>query len=249
MNKQLKKFVEENEGMIAVADAVSRGEIGDNNPPDPIDEALAEFSDAITEAENWLDGEPVSDEGQMKAVDVILKDIKAAHKAVAAAEESEAKPLHDKWKAAKARYKPTLDDLTRIKKGLTSIVGAYKAKLAAEKERKEREAQAEAAKARRLAEEAAREAAAGDIEAQRAAAALQEEAQSAHKAASAASRDTVKGLRTVHKYEITDGRAAINWIAKNDKEAMGAFMDDYVRRNHQRTSIDGVRSWSEKEAF
>jgi uncharacterized phage infection (PIP) family protein YhgE len=220
-----------------------------NNPPDPIDEALAGYGDAITEAENWLDGEPVSDEGQMKAVDVILKDIKAAHKAVAAAEESEAKPLHDKWKAAKARYKPTLEDLTRIKKGLTSIVGAYKAKLAAEKERKEREAQAEAAKARRLAEEAAREAAAGDIEAQREAAAKQAEAQEAQKAASAASRDTVKGLRTVQKFEITDGRAAINWIAKNDREAMAAFMDDYVRRNHQRVSIDGVRSWSEKEAF
>lgn len=220
-----------------------------NNPPDPIDEALAAYGDAITEAESWLDGEPVSDEGQMKAVDVLLKDIKAAHKAVATAEESEAKPLHDQWKAAKARYKPTLDDLTRIKKGLASIVGAYKAKLAAERERKEREAQADAAKARRLAEEAAREAAAGDIEAQRAAAAMQEEAQAAHKAASAASRDTVKGLRTVQKYEITDGRAAINWIAKNDKEAMGAFMDDYVRRNHHRASIDGVKSWSDKEAF
>ncbi len=220
-----------------------------NNPPDPIDEALAKFGDAITEAENWLDGEPVSDEAQMEAVDVILKDIKAAHKAVADAEKSEAAPLHDAWKAAKARYKPTLDDLTRIKKGLTSIVGDYKAKLAAEKERAEREAQIEAAKARRLAEEAARKAAAGDIEAQREAAAMQEQAKVAQQAASRASSNTVKGLRTAHKYEITDGRAAINWIAKNDKEAMAAFMDDYVRRNHQRVSIDGVRSWSEKEAF
>ena len=30
--------------------------IGHNNPPDPIDEALAPFGDVITEAEVWLDG-------------------------------------------------------------------------------------------------------------------------------------------------------------------------------------------------
>ena len=27
-----------------------------NNPPDPIDEALAPYGDAIEEAQNWLDG-------------------------------------------------------------------------------------------------------------------------------------------------------------------------------------------------
>ena len=38
-----------------------------NNPPDPIDEALAPFGDVISEAENWLDGSPVENEAQMKA--------------------------------------------------------------------------------------------------------------------------------------------------------------------------------------
>ena len=33
--------------------------IGHNNPPDPIDEALAPYVDAIEEAQNWLDGEPI----------------------------------------------------------------------------------------------------------------------------------------------------------------------------------------------
>ena len=63
-----------------------------NNPPDPIDEALAPFGDFISEAENWLDGAAVENEGQMKAVDDLTKQLKAAKKAVEAAEESEAKP-------------------------------------------------------------------------------------------------------------------------------------------------------------
>ena len=56
-----------------------------NNPPDPIDEALAPFGDTITEAEAWLDGSAVETEGQMKAVDALIKEIKAAKKAVEAA--------------------------------------------------------------------------------------------------------------------------------------------------------------------
>lgn len=245
----LKKWKDENEGMIAVADAVSRGEIGDNRPPDPIDEALAPYGDTISEAENWLDGTPVENEGQMKAVDALLKDIKAAKKAVSAAEESEAKPIYDQWKAAKARYAPTITDLDRIAKGLVSILDTFKRKLAAEKAEAERKARAEAERKMREAQEAARQAAAGDIEAQRAAAAAEEEAEAAAKAAQAASKDTVKGMRTVTKYEVTDHRAALHWIAKNDREAITAFVDEYVRKNHRDKVIDGVRVWQKKEAF
>ena len=41
---------------------------GDNNPPSPIDEALAPYGDFISEAETWADGAEVENEGQMKAV-------------------------------------------------------------------------------------------------------------------------------------------------------------------------------------
>lgn len=222
---------------------------GHNNPPNPIDDALAPYGDAISEAENWLDGTAVENEGQMEAVDALLKDVKAAKKAVGDAEESEAKPLYDQWRAAKDRYKPTLDDLTRVAKGLASVVSDFKARLAAEKAAAERKARAEAAAAAREAEEKARAAAAGDIEAQREAAAAQAEADAKRKEATAAGRDQVKGLRTVQKYEVTDHRAALHWIAMNDREAITAFVDEYVRRNHKSLIIEGVRQWSEKEAF
>lgn len=225
-------------------------QIGGNNPPDPIDEALALFGDTITEAEGWLDGKAVENEGQMKAVDALTKEIKAAKKAVEAAEESEAKPIYDQWKAAKARYKPTLDDLDRIVKGLVAAVDGFKRKLAAEKAEAERLARIEAARKMREAEEAARHAAANDIDAQRAAAAAQAEAAEAQRLAQAAAKDTVKGLRTVTRYEITDHRALLNWIARNDRDAITAFIEAWAAKNHKdNQSAEGLRVWTEKEAF
>lgn len=221
-----------------------------NSPPDPIDEALAPFGDTITEADGWLDGTAVETEGQMKAVDALTKEIKAAKKAVEAAEESEAKPIYDQWKAAKARYKPTLDDLDRIIKGLVAAVDGFKRKLAAEKAEAERQARAEAARKMREAEEAVRAADASNIEAQRLAAAAQAEAADAQRLAQAAAKDTVKGMRTVTRYEITDHRALLNWIARNDRDAITAFIEAWAAKHHKENqTAEGLRVWTEKEAF
>lgn len=220
-----------------------------NAPPDPIDEAVAPYQDAIAEAEGWLDGATVETEGQMLAVDALLSDIKAAIKAVMAGEESEAKPVYDEWKRIKARWKPTLDDLDRIKKGLISATDAFKRRLAAERAEAERKARAAAEEARRAAEEAAQAASLTDIEAQRAAAAAQAEAQAAAGRSAQASAGKVKGLRTVHRYEVEDHRAALHWIARNDRDAVTAFVDEYVRRSPASAAIDGVRRWTDKVAF
>lgn len=220
-----------------------------NAPPDPIDEAVAPYQDAITEAETWLDGAAVETEGQMLAVDSLLREIKAAIKAVSAGEDSEAKPVYDDWKRIKARWKPTLDDLDRIKKGLIAATDGFKRRLAAERAEAERKARAEADAARRAAEEAARAASLSDIEAQRAAAQAQAEAEAAAGRAAAASAGKVKGLRTVHRYEIEDYRAALHWIARHDREAVTAFVDEYVRRSAASLAIDGVSRWDEKVAF
>ena len=221
-----------------------------NNPPDPLDEALAPYGDYITEAEGWLDGEPVSDEAQMKAVDAILKEIKAAEKAVTAAQKSEAAPLHDAWKAALARYKPTLDDLGRIKKGLIASVDGYKRKLAAERAEAERKAREAAEAKARAAHEAAIKAQESDLEAQRAAAEAQREAEIAQiEAAKASKAATVKGMITRTFYEVEDHRALLHWIAKNDRDAITAFVEEYARRNHSLgCKMDGLRVWQDKVA-
>ena len=221
-----------------------------NNPPDPIDEALAPFDETRQEAESWLDGKPVETEGQMKAVDALIKEMKAAKKAVEQAEESAAKPIYDQWKAEKAKFAPTLTDLDRIVKGLVAVVDGFKRKLAAEKEAARKEAERAAWEATRAAQEAARLADATNIEATRAVAKAAEEAESAQQAAMAANKDTVKGLRTVTRYEITDHKGLLNFIAKNARDDVTAFIEEWARKNHKQfTNADGLKVWTEKEAF
>ena len=222
---------------------------GHNRPPDPIDAALAPYGDAISEAESWLDGTPVENEAQMKAVDALTKEIKAALKDAKDGQTSEAAPHHDAHKAALARWKPTLDDLARIRDGLVAAVSKFKAKLAEEKKAAERAAWAAADKARREAEALAAKADAANIDAQREAAAAAQAAIDAQRAAQVQAKDTVKNMRKVTRYEITDHRAALRWIAANDREAVTAFIEEYVRRNHKARAIGGVRVWEEKEAF
>ena len=222
-----------------------------NSPPDPLDEAIATDPEALELAEGMLTGLPVENEAQMRATDDLAKRLKAVRKAVEAAEESEAKPIYDEWKATKARFKPTLDDLDRMIKGCAAMVSDFKRKLAAEKAEAERKARAEAEAKARAAHEAAQRAVDSDIDAQREAAMAQAEAEAAQKAAQQASRaNDVKGLRTVTRFEITDHRALLNWIAKNRREDLTAFIEEWARRNHKdNQAADGLRVWQEKEAF
>jgi len=220
-----------------------------NNPPDPIDEALAPYGDAIAEAQNWLDGEPIKNEDQLKATDALLKTIKGALKDLNAARDEATKPLHEVWKAEVARWKPTQDDLNRMVKGLVACQDPFKRALAAQKEAEKRAAWEAAEKAKREAEDAAWAAQASDIAAQREAAEKAAQAQRALEEASAKQKDKVKGMRTVHRYEIEDHRAALHWIAQNDRDAMTAFIEAYVAKNHKDTEIAGVRRWTEKEAY
>lgn len=226
-----------------------RAVIGANNPPDPIDTICAAYEGARVEAENWLDGTPVENETQMKAVDALRKDMREWRIGLEKGQKDATAPLYDAYKAEGARWKPTIDDAQRIERGLVALVDGFKRRLAAEKAEAERKAKAEAAAAMRAAEEAARIADAANIEAVRAAAEAQLEAEAAQRRAAAAIKDTVKGLRTVTLHEITDMRDALHWIAKNDKEAVAAFVTEYVRRHHKTFAISGVRVWTEKEAF
>ena len=224
--------------------------IGHNQAPDAIDEALAPYGDYITEAEAWLDGAAVENETQMKAVDALLKEIKAAEKAVTTAQKSEAAPLHDAWKAALARYKPTLDDLDRMKRGLIAAVDGFKRKLAAQKAEAERKAREEAEAKARAAHQAAMKASETDLEAQRAAAAAQAEAEEAARAAAKASKDSaVKGMITRTFYEVENHKELLNWIARNRRDDVTAFIEEWARKNHSLgAKVPGLRVWQEKVA-
>lgn len=225
-----------------------RAVIGGNNPPDPIEAALAPYSDVLTEAENWLDGVPVANADQLKAVDELTKQAKAARKAIKAARDEATKPLHEAWKAAIDLWKPAEESLETIVTGLVAISGDYKAKLAAQQAESRRAAYKEAERLKAAAEDARNTANAGDLEAQRQASEAKRAAVDAAKHA-AATKVEVRGLRTVRKYEITGHKAALHWIAANDKAALTEFIEAYVAKNHRNVQMDGVRTWTEKEAF
>lgn len=223
--------------------------IGHNNPPDPIELVIAEYDAILTEAQNWADGEPVTDEASMKAVDEIIKGFKSYRSALTKAGKERTEPLHKAWKAEVAAVKVYTDDADLLQSALVALVAPFKTKLAEEKRAAERAAWEAADKARREAEAKAAAANAADIEAQREAMAAKQVAMDAQKAAQAQSKDKVKGMRTVTRHEITDMRDVINWIARNDKEALAQFATEYVRRNHTEVAITGVRVWEDKEAF
>lgn len=223
--------------------------IGHNQPPDPIDLALAPYSDIIEEAANWLDGATVENEAQLKATDTLLKALKEARKAVDAARDEVTKPLHEAWKGEVARWKPTQDDLDRQVKCLVAAQAPFKAKLAAEKEEARLKAEAEAAAKAEAARQAHITANGASLEDQRKADDLLKEAERAERMARAAAKDTVKGMRTVQVYTIESHKEALHWIAINDRDALTAFIEEYVRRNFKTRSIGGVKVETTKEAF
>ena len=227
---------------------VDHAPIGHNNPPDPIDTALAPFGDVISEAENWLDGHAVTTEAQMADVDKLIKSMKAARKAVDEARDISTKPLHEVWKNEIARWKPTQDDLDLQVKGLVGLVDVFKRKLAAEKEVARRAAWEAAETARREAEAIAAKADVSDIDAQREAMAARDRADIARAQASVAQKDTVKGMRAYDMHEITDYRAALHWIAANDKAAVTAFIEAYTGKNFAAMPETCVRIWKERRA-
>lgn len=228
----------------------NRAVIGGNNPPiDPIDAITAQFEDARSEAENWLDGQRVTTEAQMAAVDKLRLSMRRFRLDLTDGQKAEATPLHSAWKEALARWTPTIDDVSKIEKGLVSLVDSFKKEIADQKAAELREKQAAAAKAMREAEEAARAADVANIEDQRAAEAKIQEAKAAQKAVTESKKDQVKGLRTVKKHRVADYKAAINDIATNDRDALIAFVDEYARRNHTVRAIAGVETWEDKEAY
>ena len=223
--------------------------IGHNKPPCPVEALLAEWGGTISEAQNWADGDPVTDEAGMKSVDAVLKEFKFYKTALTKAAKERTDPLHKVWKSEVAAVKVYTDDADLIQKALIATVAPFKASLAAEKAEAERLAWVETNRLRREAEAKAAQASASDIEAQREANEAKQAVINAENAAKKAAKDAPKGMRKVTRYETTDRKAALHDIAANHRDAMTAFIDQFIASNHKKFTIAGVRVWEEKEAY
>jgi hypothetical protein len=226
-----------------------RAVIGGNNPPDPLDEISAKFEAERLEAENWLDGSPVQNEAQMREVDALRAAMRDWRIGLEKGQKDATTPLRAVYQAELDRWKPSIDDAKRFEGCLVAAVDGFKRRLAAERAEDERRAREEAERAAQALRDAHAAANAADLEAQRALADAEREAESARiRAAVAKKQADVKGLRTVTKHAVEDHRAALHWIAGNDRDAITAFIEEYARRNHATAQIDGVRVWKEKVA-
>lgn len=134
-----------------------RVKLGGNNPPEPTPyEAIKLHIDDLFEtAQGFLDGEPVTTQALADDVGRLLDEARKAQKAADAQRKFDAKPFDDGKAAVQALWTPLSDE----KKGRAALVSdmckrALAPFLKAEQDRKD----AEAAEARRIADEAANKA-------------------------------------------------------------------------------------------
>lgn len=221
-------------------------EIGHNMPPRHEAFAMA-LEDVRLEAGNFLDGAPVETQEQADAIGKIISAAKKIKKDADLARKEDKEPHLEAGRAVDTNYKPVLDTCDTIVTAAQKPLTVYLNKLAAEQAEVERKAREEAD---RKAQEAiaAQRACEGNVEAIERAKTLQREADEAEKAAKRAGKakahvtgvDRAVGLRTYDVVTVTDARAALLWIAKNDKTALDAFVADYARRFGSARMIDGV---------
>jgi len=233
-----------------MTDTNTRAVVGDNNPPDAIDEITAIYDVDREEAQTWADGSSVETEGQANAVDALRERMRQWRLSLEKGQKAATTPLREVYQAELDRWKPTIEDAKRIEICLVKSVSGFKVKQLEAKKLAERAAWAETERLRKEADAKATAAAASsDITAQREAQEAKQAALDAEVASKAASNDKPKGMRTVQYHDIADMRALVNWIATNDKPAMAAFAEAYAARNHKDIPDAVVRSWTAKEAF
>ena len=137
-----------------------RAVIGGNNPPNPLEDATAPFQDAIEEAGNWLDGDPITEESQMVAIDAIIKELKPSKKKLDSRRLAATKPARDEVDKINKLWNTVSDDIALIIKKLVALAEPVRTRIADEKAAEKRAAYEEAERKRKEAEakiEAAKE--------------------------------------------------------------------------------------------
>jgi hypothetical protein len=223
--------------------------IGDNNPPEPINEAYeaarVQIEDLYSEMLLWLDGEPITNQAQANDVAELIDRMLKATKAAETAKGVEKRPHLDANTAIEARYKPLVTKGEQAVKVAKAAQAKYLKMLQDEQRKVADEAAKRARDEADAAAKAAREAAqSGNLAQAEEAEALIEQAQAS--AAEAKMLDGLKaqakgdgaarsiGLRTVWTVkEVTDPIALMRhyWPQPHRQAEIAAFMFDMARKD------------------
>lgn len=220
--------------------SIAVAKIGHNQPPEPTPFELSKeaIQALFDEAKNWLDGDPVSTQGQADEVQKLLRMIQAAEKEADERRVKENEPFDAGKAEVQARYAPLIAN-TKTTKGMTVLaVDACKKALAPwlvkidEENRAKAEAlRKEAEEKQRVAMEAMRQRD-GDLEASAKAEALVREAKDAETAARRAgnAKAQAKGegravtLRDYYTPEITDATTFARHVWTAHRSDMETFL-------------------------
>lgn len=218
--------------------------IGGNSPP--AHEAIAlEVESLFALISDTIDGTAVSNDQQDKQLDGLAKDIRALKNKAEDSRKTEKEPHLEAGRAVDAAYKPVTARCDAALAEIKALLTPYrvaKQKARDEAERKARE------EAERKAEEARNaHKAAETLEERFEAESRMEEAKKAEQAATRINRAPT-GLRTYQIATVTDRKAALLWIAKNDPDALDGFVAEYAKRHAPTRPMDGVEVNEEKRA-
>ena len=225
-------------------------DIGHNNPPpSEIDLFTSEYGDTLAEARNYLDGEAITTKAQAEAVEGFIRFLRPAKGALAKLKKAALEPSKIAGDAIKADFRPTETDLENVKSGLAVLIQPYKNKQAKLLAEKQAEIQARAEQAAAEAAKAAANVDATNIDAVDELREKQEAAKKLARISKAVDKKTIAGTRLVKRHEILNIGSLVNWIARNDKDAMTEFATEYARRNHESIPQEIVKTTEEKAAY
>ncbi len=239
--------------------------IGHNRSPFEL--VADKINDLYAEAKQWLDGEPITTQGQADELNKLINLIRDAEKEADALRKDEAKPHDDAKTEIQARYNPLISkNKANLGKTARAIDAARIAltpwleKLDAEKREAERIALQEARAARKIAEDALRASEATDLAAREEAEELVQDAKHADIAHRMAVKDKAhaKGgegratsLRTYYRAEVTDPIAFAGWLWERRQTEIAEFLQATAKRmvdENPNQEIPGVTIHEDRRA-
>lgn len=217
--------------------------IGHNNPP-PLETMGLHIEDLFSLVSGSLAGGEVTTDDQEAALDAILDDVRKAKKDADAMRAAEKKPHDDAAKAVQAAWKPLLDRCDKAADAIKAALTPYRTAKQRAKDEAARIAREEAEAKQRAAQAALRQS--DDLESRFAA---EEQLKQASKLAAQANKidRSATGLRTYQIADVTDRRALLEHVMRNDPDALTDWLAEYARKALP-AQLPGVTIRIEKKA-
>lgn len=209
--------------------------IGHNSPP-AIESHRLHIEELMEAAQQFLDGEPVSTQGQADDVGKLLGQLREARKGADAQRAVEKKPHDDAGKAVQAIWKPLIDRVDTAEQVAKRALAPF---LQAEEDRK-----------RVVAEEARREAETKAAAAREAIRAAQETDLAAREAAELLVKDAEAAAKVANRAEKSKAMAAGVGRSVGLVSVWHATVDDYGKllAHYKMSHPERIKDWLDAEA-